>query len=60
MFYFYKYHNTKDFVKHSFDSKQNDSIDFKDILQLFYYDIEESKANNKTQGKKLRENKSCD
>ena len=32
-FIFYKYHNTNEFDTHSFYSKQNDLIEFKDILK---------------------------
>ena len=36
-----------------FYSKQNDLIEFKDILEMFYFDTEEVKPNNETQGKDL-------
>ena len=40
-FTFYKNRNTIKFAKRSFYSKQNDFLEFKDILELFYDDTEE-------------------
>ena len=54
---FYKYHNIHDFAKRSFYSKQNDLTEFKDILDLFYYDTEKIKPNNEAQEKALEKRK---
>lgn len=41
------YHQISEFAgKRSFDLKQNDLREFKYILELFYHDTEEIKANN--------------
>ena len=48
-FTFYKYHNIKEFAKRFFNSKQNDLIEFKDKLELFYHDTIEIKPNNEDQ-----------
>lgn len=52
--------NTKDFAtKQSFILKQNDTREFKCILELFYHDTEEVQpANNQDQKKDLKK-KSC-
>ena len=47
-FTFYKYHNTNEFPKHFFDSKLNDLKEFKDKLELFYYNNIEIKPNNES------------
>ena len=39
-FTFYKYHNSNEFAKRSFYSKQNDLTEFNDTLKTFYYDTE--------------------
>ena len=54
-FLFYKYHTTKEFVKRSFN--QYNLIEFKDTLELFYYDTEEIKPNNEDQEKDLEKRK---
>ena len=56
-FTFYKYHNTKEFAKRSFNSKRNDLIEFRDILELFYDDIEKIKPNNEDHKKDLKKEK---
>ena len=53
IFTFYKYRNIKGFAKHSFDWKQNYLIKFNDKLEIFYYNTEEVKWNNKAQKKDL-------
>ena len=59
-FAFSKYDKTKEFAaKRTFDSKQNYSRKFKDILELFYHDTEEIKPNNEEQKKELKEKKLC-
>ena len=46
-FIFNKYCNTKEFAaKRSFDSKQSDLREFKDILEFFCHDIEKINPNN--------------
>ena len=50
-FAFYKYHSAKQLSKRSFYSKWNDLIEFKDILELFYGDTQETKPNNEDQRK---------
>ena len=57
---FYKYRNTKEFsAKRSLDLKQNNLREFKDILELFYYDTEEIKPNIEDQKKDLRKERLC-
>ena len=43
---FYRCSNIKEFTKRPLDSKLNDLKDFKDKLELFYYDNIEIKQNN--------------
>ena len=50
-FAFYKYHSAKQLAKRSFYSKWNNLIKFKDILELFYDDTQETKPNNEDQKK---------
>ena len=45
-FTFYKYHNINKCDKRSFYSKQNNLNEFKDALEIFYYDSEKIKLNN--------------
>ena len=61
-FTFCKDHNTKEFAaKRSFDSKQIDLKQLKNILELFYHDTLEMKPNNQDQIKDLKKkNKICD
>ena len=54
---FCKFKRTKKFGKHSFDPKLNDLKQFKDKLELFYYDAIEIKPNNKHKIKDLEEQK---
>ena len=54
---FYKYYKIKEFSKRSFDSKLNDIKEFKDNLQLFYYDTIEIKPNNEHKIRDLDERK---
>ena len=49
----FKYHNINEFAKRSFYSKQNDLSDFKNTLQIFYYDTKEIEPNNEDQEKDL-------
>ena len=56
-FTFYKYNNTKEFAKHSFDSKRNDLKECKDKLELLNYDTIEIKPNNERKIKDLEERK---
>ena len=55
----YKYHSIKKFTKRSLDSKLNDLNEFKDKLELFYYDTIEIMPNNEDQIKDLEERKLC-
>ena len=48
------HHKRKTFF---FNSKQNDLIEFKDILELFYYDAEEINPNYEDQDKDLENRK---
>ena len=57
-FPFYKYNNSKECAKRSFYSKRHDLKEFKDKLELFYYDTTEIKSNNEHKMKDL-EKKSC-
>ena len=56
-FTFCKYNNSKEFAKHSFDLKRNDLKEFKDILELFYYDTIEIQPNNEHKIKDIAERK---
>ena len=58
-FTFCKDQNTKGFAaKRSFDSKQIDLKELKNILELFYHDTVEMKPNNQDQIKDLKKKKS--
>ena len=59
-FTFYKYPNTNEFVKRSFDSKLNVLKEFKNILELFCYASEETKPDNEEKEKDVEDQKSCD
>ena len=59
-FTFYKYPNTNEFVKRSFDSKLNVLKEFKNILELFCYASEETKLDNEEKEKDVEDQKSCD
>ena len=52
-FNFYKYHDINDFIKRSPESKVDRLKKFRDNYELFYYDTEEIKPNNKEQIKDL-------
>ena len=52
-FNFYKYHDINDFSKRSPESKVDRLKKFRDNYELFYYDTEEIKPNNKEQIKDL-------
>ena len=56
-FTFYKYHNINKCDKRSFHSKQNNLNEFKDALEIFYYDSERlnqiMKLRKRTQEKKV-------
>ena len=56
-FTFYKHRNIKEFARRSFDSNENDLIDFKDMLELFYDDAKKIKPNNEDQEKDLEKRK---
>ena len=51
-FTFCKYQNTKKFARRSFNSKRNDLIEFKYIVELFYDDAEKIQPNNEAQKKR--------
>ena len=53
---FYKYNYINEFAESSFYSKENDLSDFKDTLEIFYYDTEEIKPNHESQEKDLEKN----
>ena len=53
----FTYHNINEFAKRSFYSKQNDLSDFKNTLQIFYYDTKEIEPNNEDQEKDLQKRK---
>ena len=55
---FFKYRDTKEFAKRPLDSKLNESNEFKDKLESFYYDTEEIKPVNENQKKYLEDRKS--
>ena len=55
VFAFYKDHNIKEFSKRSFDLKLNDLKEFKDKLELLYYNAIEIKPNNEHKIKDLEE-----
>ena len=57
-FTFYKYHNINKCDKRSFYSKQNNLNEFKDALEIFYYDSEKIKSNNEAKEEDLGK-KSC-
>ena len=48
-FTFYKNHDINDFIKRSPESRVDCLRDFKDNYELFYYDTEEIKPNDKEQ-----------
>ena len=52
-FNFYKYHDINDFIKRSPESKVDRLKKFRHNYELFYYDTEEIKPNNKEQIKDL-------
>ena len=52
-FNLYKYHDINDFIKRSPESKVDCLKKFRDNYELFYYDTEEIKPNNKEQIKDL-------
>ena len=56
-FTFYKYHDIKEFAKRSLDSKLNNLKEFKDKLELFYYDTIEVKENIEDQVEELEKRK---
>ena len=57
-FTLYKYRDIKEFAaKRSFHSKWNDLKEFKNILELLYYDIIEIKPNNEDKKKDLKQSK---
>ena len=56
-FTFHKQCNILEFARRYFYSKQNDLIEFKDILELFYHDNEEIKQNNNNKEKDLEQRK---
>ena len=59
-FTIYKYHSTKKLAfKLSFDSKQIDLRELRNILELFYGDTEEIRPNSECQKKDLKKKICC-